>query len=150
MTSTSQQTSTSQRRPVRVLGFNHVNLVVTDVDRSVAFYCGGLGLVVESDDGEITFLTTPGSGDLVALQRAGGPLDVASGRPRQAGDSGGIDHIGFDVAADDIDALVAAVTGAGGSELMRFDDASGSPVAFVTDPDGYVLQLTGKARRQAS
>jgi catechol 2,3-dioxygenase-like lactoylglutathione lyase family enzyme len=147
---TPPSTSTSERRPVRVLGFNHVNLVVTDVGRSVTFYCDGLGLVVESDGGEITFLTTPGSGDLVALQQAGGPLDVASGRPRRPGDSGGVDHIGFDVAADDLDALVAAVIATGGGELMRFDDASGSPVAFVTDPDGYVIQLSVRPLRLAS
>jgi hypothetical protein len=71
----------------------------------------------------------PGPGDLVALQRAGGPLDVASGRSRRPGDSGGIDHVGFDVAIDALDALVAAVTAAGGGGLMRFEDASGSPVA---------------------
>jgi hypothetical protein len=27
---------------------------------------------------------------------------------------------------------------------MRFAEASGRPTAFVTDPDGYVLQLTSR------
>lgn len=130
---------------VRTLGLNHVNLVVGDVERSVDFYRRGLGLEIDKITDEITFLTTPGVGDSLALQLAGGPLDQASGRSRTAGDSGGVDHIGFDVAdAEALDAVVDAALDAGGTELMRVSE-DGQPIAFLADPDGYVLQLTAKS-----
>jgi glyoxylase I family protein len=134
-------TSSAQAPSARVLGFNHVNLVVADVDRSVAFYCDGLGLTVKSRTDDLTFLTTPGASDLVTLQQSGGPLDGLSGKQRRPGDSGGVDHLGFDVAAADLDAVLASVVVAGGAEVLRLEE-SGEPIVFVSDPDGYLLQLT--------
>lgn len=136
--------STQPQRRARTLGLNHVNLVVADVARSVEFYRLGLGLEIEKVTDEITFLTTPGSGDSLALQLAGGPLDRVSGKSRTPGDSGGVDHIGFDVAdADALEAAVGSAVEAGGAELMRVSE-EGKPIAFLSDPDGYVIQLTSK------
>lgn len=137
-------TETQGPRLPRTLGFNHVNLVVADVERSVAFYRDGLGLKIENTTAEIIFMTTPGVGDSIALQLAGGPLDVASGRHRKPGDSGGVDHLGFDVTAADLEAVATAATATGGTELMRVTGENGRPTIFVTDPDGYVLQLTAR------
>ncbi|MGV9302042.1 VOC family protein [Nonomuraea sp. NPDC004354] len=133
------------RDRVRTLGLNHVNLVVADVDRSVRFYTGSLGMEIGGVTPEITFLTTPGTGDQLALQQAGGDLDRATGKTRTAGDSGGVDHIGFDVAdAATLQTLIDQIHGGGGTLLMQFPDENGLPTAFVTDPDGYVLQLTAR------
>jgi catechol 2,3-dioxygenase-like lactoylglutathione lyase family enzyme len=94
---------------------------------------------------EITFLSTPDADDLLALQAAGGDLDRASGRIRSPGDSGRVDHIGFDVAdADALEAVISAAQTAGGKLLMRFDGSDGLPTAFVTDPDGYIVQLSAR------
>jgi catechol 2,3-dioxygenase-like lactoylglutathione lyase family enzyme len=136
--------STQPESPARTLGLNHVNLVVADVDRSVEFYRRALGLEVDEVADEITFLTTPGVGDSLALQVAGGPLDQVSGKTRSPGDSGGVDHIGFDVAdTGALEAIVKSALDAGGAEVMRVDE-EGSSTVFVSDPDGYLIQLTAK------
>ena len=127
-------------RRVRTLGLNHVNLVVADVDRSRAFYEQALGFEYVRVDGGITFLTTPGTNDLLALQAAGGELDRLSGRERSPGDMGGVDHIGFAVDPDAVDPLIDAVEQSGGALLMSVGEGAQRTV-FVTDPDGYVLQL---------
>jgi lactoylglutathione lyase len=129
------------QRP-RTGGINHVNLVVSDLARSVRFYRGALGFEDAGTGSGITFLQTPGTGDLLGLQPAGGDLDQLSGKVRTPGDSGGVDHIGFSVDTPEmLDLLVEAVQEHGGSCLWRTEAEQGSGSAFVTDPDGYVLQL---------
>ncbi|QKG24274.1 VOC family protein [Actinomadura verrucosospora] len=125
------------------LGLNHVNLVVADVPESVRFYTQALGMQIKQVTNEITFLTTPGAHDVLALQAAGGELDRASGKTRRPGDSGGVDHIGFDVAdAAALQAVIDAAQDTGGTLPMQFAGADGLPTAFIGDPDGYVLQLS--------
>jgi hypothetical protein len=91
-------------------------------------------------DSGITFLTTPGAQDLLALQPSGGDLDRLSGKQRSPGDMGGVDHIGFAVEPDAVDQLIEGVERAGGSLLMSIGEGADRTV-FVADPDGYVLQL---------
>jgi catechol 2,3-dioxygenase-like lactoylglutathione lyase family enzyme len=132
--------NTANEHRTRTRGLNHVNLVVADVDRSRGFYESALGFEYVRTDSSITFLTTPGTGDLLALQPAGGDLDRLSGKQRSPGDMGGVDHIGFAVDQETVDELIEAVEKAGGSLLMEFGEGE-DRTAFVTDPDGYVLQL---------
>ena len=129
--------SSSSTQRVRTRGLNHVNLVVADVGRSRRFYEEALGFEYVNEEAEITFMTTPGVGDSLALQQSGGDLDRLSGKRRSPGEMGGVDHIGFAVDPEAIDDLIDAVERAGGSLLMRKTRES----AFVVDPDGYVLQL---------
>jgi catechol 2,3-dioxygenase-like lactoylglutathione lyase family enzyme len=131
----------SDRQP-RTGGINHVNLVVSDLDRSVAFYRLALGFEDAGTGSGITFMRTPGADDLLALQPAGGDLDRLAGKARTPGDSGGVDHIGFAVESPAmIDLLVQRVQEHGGSLLWLSENEHGGASAFVTDPDGYVLQL---------
>jgi catechol 2,3-dioxygenase-like lactoylglutathione lyase family enzyme len=125
---------------IRTQGLNHVNLVVADVARSRSFYESALGLEFVEVETGITFLSTPGTNDLLGLQQSGGDLDRASGKRRRPGEMGGVDHIGFAVDPATVDDLVAAIEEAGGEVLMNLGDGSERTV-FVTDPDGYVLQL---------
>lgn len=130
-----------QQQP-RTGGINHVNLVVADIERSTAFYRSALGFEDAGSGSGITFLRTPGAGDLLGLQVAGGDLDRVSGKARTPGDSGGVDHIGFAVESRSmLELLVDAIQAHGGSLLWRTENDDGTATAFVTDPDGYVLQL---------
>jgi catechol 2,3-dioxygenase-like lactoylglutathione lyase family enzyme len=131
----------SDRQP-RTGGINHVNLLVSDLDRSVAFYRTALGFEDAGTGSGITFMRTPGADDLLALQPVGGDLDRLAGKARTPGDSGGVDHIGFAVESPAmIDLLVQRVQEHGGSLLWLSENEQGDASAFVTDPDGYVLQL---------
>src|SRR5213080_3746197 len=95
-------------------GLSHVNLNVTDVDRSIAFYGGLFGMeVIHRYEGVMgphpwgiqVVLSTPGADDLLALsQVAGVPIGPA-----------GVNHIGFTlVGDDDIDTAVTEAERLGG------------------------------------
>ena len=58
-----------------------------------------------------------------------------------AGTSGGIAHFGFILVKGDLDAAIKDVRKAGGNLLERGEHSPGYPYAYVTDPDGYVIEL---------
>jgi catechol 2,3-dioxygenase-like lactoylglutathione lyase family enzyme len=61
---------------------------------------------------------------------------------RHPGQSGGIAHFGFALQDPaDLDAAVEAVQAAGGKLLRRGEHAPGQRFAYITDPDGYVIEL---------
>lgn len=132
---------------VRTRGLNHINLVVSDVATAVRFYQDALGLEMRNTGTaqglEVTFLTTPGAGDLLALQAPIEQLDRSRRAPRTPGRAGGMDHFGFAVADPaSLDALLEQVTDAGGRVHAQFVDPSGAHIAFISDLDGYLVQLT--------
>ncbi len=59
-----------------------------------------------------------------------------------AGVNGGVDHFGFRLTeASDLDAAVTEVEAAGGRLIKRGEHAPGVPFAYISDPDGYVIEL---------
>jgi catechol 2,3-dioxygenase-like lactoylglutathione lyase family enzyme len=59
-----------------------------------------------------------------------------------AGVNGGVAHFGFrlkDAAA--LEAAIAEVEAAGGRLIRRGEHGPGVPFAYVTDPDGYLIEL---------
>jgi catechol 2,3-dioxygenase-like lactoylglutathione lyase family enzyme len=117
---------------IRTYGLTHISLAVRDIERSLRFYKQLFGATeVYRDDGEVQ-LQTPGSKDVIALER----------RPRDAGKSAGMAHFGFRlVDARDIDAAVAEVARAGGKLLRGGEFGPGQPYAYVADPDGYEIEI---------
>ncbi|HTO27370.1 MAG TPA: VOC family protein, partial [Devosia sp.] len=94
----------------RLLGLEHVGMTCSDLDRTMAFYCGLLGLKLAlrkaAPNGEVIFLDT-GAGML----EIGCPIaDITRSRdvpPHEAG----IRHVTF--AFDDVDGMVARLSAAG-------------------------------------
>jgi catechol 2,3-dioxygenase-like lactoylglutathione lyase family enzyme len=121
---------------VRTRGLTHIQLVVRDLERSLAFYTKVFGLREQFREGDhMVFLSTPGSQDLITLNQD-------ARQARVAGDNGGVDHFGFRlVDAADLDGAVAEIEHAGGSVVGRGEHAPGVPFAYVRDPDGYVIEL---------
>ena len=73
-----------------------------------------------------------GSFDVLAFEK----------NPQKAGARAGIDHFGFRLKkAGDIDQAVDEVQKAGGKLLRRGEFAPGFPFAYVTDPDGYEIEI---------
>jgi catechol 2,3-dioxygenase-like lactoylglutathione lyase family enzyme len=116
-------------------GLTHVHLVVHDIDRALAFYTGVFGMEVHFWDGDqMVFIGTPGRSDSITLNQSA-PGD-------RAGRRGGIEHIGFRlVDKARLDDAVAEVLAAGGTLIERGEHGPGQPFAYVTDPDGYVIEL---------
>lgn len=115
-------------------GLTHLQLTVRDLDRSLAFYTSVFGMQEMFRDGpHMVFIRTPGARDTITLN-----ADPAAPEPIQ----GGIAHFGFRL-KDSIrlDAAISAVVDAGGALLGRGEHAPGQSYAYVSDPDGYVIEL---------
>ena len=116
-------------------GLIHVHIVVSDLDRSQKFYEQAFGLreIMRHDDRRMVFLQTPGVGDVLTLHEE--PSD-------RVGVCAGIDHIGFPlVDANDLDEAIREVEAAGGKLIEKAEIGGGFPTAFVSDPDGYRIQI---------
>jgi catechol 2,3-dioxygenase-like lactoylglutathione lyase family enzyme len=79
-----------------------------------------------------SFLRPPGTRDTITLQQS----------PDASGGTGNIDHFGFRLAdRRQLDRAIEEVIAAGGALLERGEHQPGSPYAYVTDPDGHVIEL---------
>ena len=117
---------------VRTYGLTHIAIGVRDLDRSARFYQSLLGAKVVYRDASFAQLQTPGSRDVIVLER----------RRRGAGTSGGIAHFGFRLRrAADITRAISAVTEAGGRVKSHGEFVPGEPYVFAIDPDGYEIEL---------
>jgi catechol 2,3-dioxygenase-like lactoylglutathione lyase family enzyme len=113
-------------------GLSHIALSVADPERSLRFYEAVFGVREYVRETNVIQVRGPGPHDVLAFER----------RPAEAGRTGGIIHFGFRlIRAEDIDAAVAAVIQAGGSIQSRGEFAPGFPYAFVSDPDGYEIEI---------
>lgn len=136
-----------------IVGFRHAGITVEDMERSLAFYCGLLGLRATSDrispDGgasvgapgasiRICMLEVPGSSDAIELLEYRG-ADGRSSAVRPVDFGAG--HVSFWVS--DADRLHAALVEQGvavQSPPMRA--ASGRKKFYAQDPDGVWLEFT--------
>jgi lactoylglutathione lyase len=120
------------------MGILHTALRVSDLEATVAFYEGELGLAHSWDferEGVTNYYVT-GEGSDAEIQFVHDPDDD---RPV---DPSGIDHVA--VSVDDVRAEFDRLVEEAGSEPVEGPthvEAAGATVAFVTDPDGYVVEL---------
>jgi catechol 2,3-dioxygenase-like lactoylglutathione lyase family enzyme len=119
---------------LRVTGLDHIVLDVADVERSLAFYCGELGLAPERVDewrrGEILFPSVRVDAttiiDLLAAPRTGD----------------NVDHVCLVVEPVDLEAVKAS----GRFEVVdgpatRFGARGDGTSLYVKDPDGNTVEL---------
>ena len=119
-------------------------LMVSDLARSLAFWCGTLGFspAYERPAQKFAYLQRPGRAQMMIYERDGdwetGPLEQPYGR-----------GIVIQVYVDDVDALHAAVTAAGlplyvalRERWRDWGDREGGQREFlVQDPDGYLVMV---------
>lgn len=109
---------------------NHFHINVSDLERSVRFYRDGLGLSEAFREGsDMVFLTSAGQ-DVVTLHKAE-PVGAT-----------GLAHVGFRLDEGTLEEAIAAACGAGGKFLSRGRHGPGYSYAYISDPDGYVIELS--------
>ena len=120
---------------IKTRGLTHIHLVVKDIKRSLDFYQTVFGMDIRFWAGDgLVFLNTPGSNDLIALHQAEAGQTIGS--------SGGILHSGFQLDNKaELESAIADVLAAGGALKKRGEFTPGMPFAYVSDPDGYEIEL---------
>lgn len=117
---------------VKTHGLTHISLAVRDPERSLAFYSAVFGVREYFRDEEQIQAQGPGPHDVIAFERA----------ESVAGRIGGITHFGFRLTQpSDINLAVSEVEKAGGKILRQGEFAPGFPFAYVSDPDGYEIEI---------
>jgi catechol 2,3-dioxygenase-like lactoylglutathione lyase family enzyme len=117
---------------IETYGLTHLALAVRDLDRSLAFYQAVFGMVEVYRGEDFVQAQTPGSRDVIVFKK-----DAA-----RAGQSGGVIHFGFRLTDPAlIDKAAIEVERAGGTIRSRGDFCPGEPFLFVSDPDGYEVEI---------
>ncbi len=118
---------------IQTQGLTHINLLVADIGRAKTFYETVFGFEVMFWDGPgLVFLKPPGTNDTITLQES----------PDLAAASGNIDHFGFRLAdKSQLDRAIAEVVAAGGALVERGEHEPGRAYAYVSDPDGHVIEF---------
>jgi catechol 2,3-dioxygenase-like lactoylglutathione lyase family enzyme len=120
--------------PIKAEGFNHLHISVRDLARSIRFYKEAFGLKVGFSAGkDLIFMVPEGRGHSLALHEVGPDEPV--------GMAGGFQHFGFKLDFNDHDRVIKQVEKAGGKLISRGKHGGKFPYAYVTDPDGYVIEL---------
>jgi catechol 2,3-dioxygenase-like lactoylglutathione lyase family enzyme len=140
---------------------SHLGLCVSDLGRSMRFYCDGLGFK-ESDGYDLDSTMVPG---LDAALEVPGPAVLRSqmivlddlkiellhyaspaveGTPSAHRNQRGLTHLSFWV--DDLDATVARLVDSGGTLLADTRQSPGVELVFLADPDGTRVELMERPR----
>ena len=123
---------------------DYVILIVSDLDRSLQFYTGFLGLKLGHQSGDYAQLDT-GRTRLALYARAA--MEKTLGIPLQApaADAPGFE-LGFKVA--DVDSAYKQLVAQGAAPAAApVDRFWGQRTAYVRDPDGHLIELAQDIRR---
>ena len=108
-------------------GLCHIALKVRDLKKTEDFYVDVLGLKVAfRHPPSMSFLTTPGSGDLLNFVRTNQRLRATQG----------LEHLGFKVTQSQLSRLETKFKKAG----IKIDGRRGKTAFYITDPNGYQLE----------
>jgi len=123
--------------------FAYTGIEVRDLERSIKFYTENLGMrllrrsKIPETNGEVAELKSPEGHQLLELNW------YADHNKYRSGDE--LDHLAFDV--DDVDRALADLKEQGVEVAMQpFDEGEGR-LAFVKDPDGIWIELTGPRKK---
>ncbi len=117
---------------IKTHGLTHLSLSVRDPERSLEFYSKAFGVKEYYRDTNSIQVLGPGEFDVIAFEKS----------RKDAGKQGGIAHFGFRlIKPEDIGKAIREVEKAGGKIVESGEFAPGFPYAYVTDPDGYVIEI---------
>ena len=119
---------------MKTQGLNHIQISVSDMDRSLAYYIELLGMRELFREGPLVFLQSAEGNDIFTLRQAEGPVDTAAI---------GLQHFGFAVNREDHAAAVDEVRKFGAEILEVGQHGDHSLYAYFKDPDGYIIEIGG-------
>lgn len=121
--------------------FGYTAIRVRDLDRSVAFYRGILGMRLRArfpfpeTRGEAAYLTTIGSNHLLEVNSYAEDSPVAG--PYREGEE--LDHLAFEV--EDLDAALDHLGRQGHPRVLGPIESRAARWAYVRDPDGIFVEV---------
>jgi len=116
-----------------------IMLGVADLERSKAFYAGGLGATVDQDYPGFASLKLDGGSSLALYERSAAAAD-AGVSPEGSGFSGiSFHHIVG--SADEVDEVMKAAEAAGGSTVRPAANVQWGYFGYFADPDGYLWKV---------
>lgn len=110
-----------------VTGINHLTLAVRDLNRSIVFYAGLLGLTVRMQGPSSAYLESGTLWLALVVDSAvrTGPLPEYT-------------HVAFSISASDLPALAAKLTNSG---VICWQNTGRVDSFYFLDPDGHKLEL---------
>ncbi len=124
-----------------IVGIDHVVLRVSDIDRSIAFYCGVLGCTVER---------RVESAGIHQLRAGRSLIDLIDSNAADANAASGrnMDHFALRIEPFD-EAAIRVHLGRHGIEAgkvaTRYGAEGDGPSIYIADPDGDTVELKGPA-----
>jgi glyoxylase I family protein len=139
---------------------SHFGICVSDLERSLRFYCDGLGfepaerydLDSTQMEGLDRSLEVEGPIKLISQMIASGGMKIellaypghpVSGSPSTSRGFLGLTHLSFNV--DKVDSAAKRLEDFGGTILPETRSDAGIVLLFLTDPDGTRVELMGQA-----
>ncbi len=119
---------------MKTQGLNHIQIAVSNLERSIEFYTGLLGMHELFREGPLVFLQSAEGRDVFTLRHAQGPVDSAAG---------GMQHFGFAVRHEDHAAAVEEARRLGAEVLDVGQHGDNGLYAYIKDPDGYIIEIGG-------
>ena len=116
---------------IKTHGLTHINLEVTDPQKSLEFYQELFGVKEYFRDENSIQVQGPGKKDVISFVKSA-----------KAGQDGGISHFGFRLLdPKDIDDAVTQARQAGARILRTGEFSPGFPYMYMLDPDGYEIEV---------
>jgi catechol 2,3-dioxygenase-like lactoylglutathione lyase family enzyme len=128
---------------IAVLGLDHQNIRVANLDRALGFYRDALGMREvrrnTRDDGSVSLLALRAGNCVVFLQPAPGYTPPSDPK------ASGLDHYSLEIEAQDAAALAARLRARGvevvTGPVKRWGAHGDGTSVYVRDPDGHQVEL---------
>ena len=113
---------------------NHIQIAVTNLEKSLAFYKGLFGMEeIFRAGSDMVFLRSPDAEDIFTLHRVDYPLDISAS---------GLQHFGFTIDKDNHATAVKEAQTFGAEVLEVGEHGGGILYVYLKDPDGYIIEIT--------
>jgi catechol 2,3-dioxygenase-like lactoylglutathione lyase family enzyme len=144
--------SRAEEKDIESMRLHHAGLSVPDLDRALTWYCEALGLrpgfrfEVPPIGLRGAFVLGDDDRGVELLEQARSAPGVAKTNPPQANAVHGHNHVCFQV--DDLDTAHARLIACGAVDVWgpRDSPEPGVRMAYVTDPDGNLIELVQPVR----